>query len=68
MKILNLFLREHLLLAFALVLVSSYTISSSVFPVIIYLSYVKKLTKKPNDRSSHVTITFNFFQSLNLII
>ena len=53
MEILNLFLREHLLLAFALVLVSSYTISSSVFPVIIYLSYIKKLTKKPNDRSSH---------------
>ena len=53
MEILNLFLREHLLLAFTLVLVSSYTISSSVFPVIIYLSHVKKLTKKPNDRSSH---------------
>ena len=53
MEILNLFLREHLLLAFALVLVSSYIISSSVFPVIIYLSHVKKLTKKPNDRSSH---------------
>ena len=53
MEILNLFLREHLLLAFALVLISSYTISSSVFPVIIYLSHVKKLTKKPNNRSSH---------------
>ena len=53
MEILNLFLREHLLLAFALVLISSYTLSSSVFPVIIYLSHVKKLTKKPNDRSSH---------------
>ena len=53
MEILNLFLREHLLLAFALVLVSSYIISSSIFPVIIYLSYIKKLTKKPNDRSSH---------------
>ena len=43
----------NLLLAFALVLVSSYIISSSIFPVIIYLSHVKKLTKKPNDRSSH---------------
>ena len=53
MEILNLFLREHLLLAFTLVLVSSYVISSSVFPVIIYLSYAKKLTKKPNNRSSH---------------
>ena len=53
MEILNLFLREHLLLAFTLVLVSSNVISSSVFPVIIYLSYAKKLTKKPNNRSSH---------------
>ena len=53
MEVLNLFLREHLLLAFALVLISSYTLSSSVFPVIIYLSYAKKLTKKPNNRSSH---------------
>ena len=53
MEILNLFLREHLLLAFALVLISSYMISSSVFPVIIYLSYAKKLTKKPNNRGSH---------------
>lgn len=53
MEILNLFLKEHLLVAFTLVLVSSYLISSSIFPVIIYLSYVKKLTKKPNDRSSH---------------
>ena len=53
MEILNLFLREHLLLAFVLVLICSYMISSSVFPVIIYLSYAKKLTKKPNNRSSH---------------
>ena len=53
MEILNLFLREHLLLAFTLVLICSYVISSSVFPAIIYLSYAKKLTKKPNNRSSH---------------
>ena len=55
-QIMNLFsslLQEYLLLTFIAVFLTSYIIASSVFPVIIYLSHIKKLTKKPNGRSSH---------------
>ena len=53
MEILASFLQNYLLITFIAVFLISYTIAASVFPVIIYLSYIKKLTKKPNNRSSH---------------
>ena len=55
MERLALFLQDYLLLTFIAVFLISYTIASSVFPVIIYLSHLKKLTKKPNNRSSHTS-------------
>ena len=53
METLASFLQNYLLLTFIAVFLISYSIAASVFPVIIYLSHVKKLTKKPNNRSSH---------------
>lgn len=53
MERLALFLQDYLPLTFIAVFLISYTIASSVFPVIIYLSHLKKLTKKPTNRSSH---------------
>ena len=53
METLASFLQNYLPLTFIAVFLISYTIAASVFPVIIYLSYIKKLTKKPNSRSSH---------------
>ena len=53
METINSFLLENILFTVGAVLISSFLIASSIFPTIIYLSYVKNLTKKPNGRSSH---------------
>ncbi|WP_111308300.1 MraY family glycosyltransferase [Confluentibacter sediminis] len=54
MNIISKFLNEYIPLATVMIILVSYFISLSVFPVIIYLNLTKKLSKKPNNRSSHV--------------
>ena len=73
MESLNIFLREHLLFTAVAVLMGSYIIASSIFPVIIYLSHTKNLAKKPNSRSSHSNAVptlggLAIFIGLNIII
>lgn len=53
MESLELFLKTNSIFVACIVLFVSFAMAYSVFPVLIYLNFIKKLSIKPNVRSSH---------------
>ena len=51
------YLSQHLVIFSFIVLFLSFVISYRSFPLIVYLSILKKITANPNDRSSHLKST-----------
>lgn len=58
-ELISSYLSQHLVIFSFIVLFLTFVISYRSFPLIIYLSVLKKITARPNERSSHVKSTPN---------
>ena len=56
-NVLSFFLFENLYILSIVVLLSAFAVSYRSYPLIVYLSILKKITARPNERSSHVKST-----------
>ena len=57
LEVLSIFFAENLYLFSLTIIIFSFLLSYRSFPVIVYISVIKNLTARPNERSSHVKST-----------